>query len=125
MGILKDKVEKSIEKKREIREGQKKYADKCRDILNIINALDKKASFESRRKVWSAEEIEEVAEEMAKQCEELGVLYLEGEPELLSVKGLKEKNEEIVALGKKVKEDVNGIFEIERLLEDAIECIEK
>jgi len=44
---------------------------------------------------------------------------------LLSVKGLKEKNEEIVALGKKVKEDVNGIFEIERLLEDAIECIEK
>ena len=75
--------------------------------------------------MWSAEEIEEVAEEMAKQCEELGVLYLEGEPELLSVKGLKEKNEEIVALGKKVKEDVNGIFEIERLLEDAIECIEK
>ena len=127
MGILKDKVEKSIEKKREIREGQKKYADKCRYILGKINELKSKAFFEGGLKKYSEDDVYECAENVVARCEELHHIYLEEEPALVSIKGLKEQDEKIRVTGKKLKEDVELLLngEIEKLLIDAINYVEK
>lgn len=106
--MLKEMLERKIQRSRETCECKDAYVKLCRETLELFDAVERSAFYMGESKLYNDDTAKECATKIVKACEQLCNLY-ETEIELQRVKGLD-------AINEKVKQEANGLEDNDLLL---------